>query len=183
MKLATYIGLDGKETREREIRDVIIKWVGLPLPLDIHSNDVKIREQFEVGNQIWGIFNTYMYHPNTTCPIDKETLLQMVVIVVTNATLNWSLRSVVPSLVMIDEFIIRGHLNRDKHHNAIFYMSIGITPSLIVFVNHRKRTYHVQTLYDFDSKTQHQHLHVLMCCSKEKVRAHNCDFGPIDLYQ
>lgn len=157
MELVSYLGLEGRKVRDDLISDLVLRYHrGEPLlEKQVHDPEIhdQINHQFNVCNQVWKILKTYKYHPNPAFPLDKKELQKMVVVVATNTTLNWTLRSVVsaPELSTVDQFVIQAQLNRNKHHNAMFYLSIGIGSGYKLFVNHRKQTYHVQILYRLPS--------------------------------
>lgn len=188
MELVAYLGLEGRTERDELIRDLVIRYhQGDPL-LESQVNDSMIHEQinqqFNVCNQVWKILKTYKYHSNPKCPLDIKVLRQMVVIVATNATLNWTLRPIDPMLSTVDQFVVQAHLNRDRHHNDMFYLSIGIGSGLKLFVNHRKQTYHVQILYRPDSFSCHQHQLVQLGTvglGVPRITTHIYNFGPYGL--
>jgi hypothetical protein len=118
-----------------------------------------IRQQITNCNHLLQILNTYR-----ECRKGPHTILaslpHIVTTVAINTTINWS---TVCIFKKIDEFVIHKKLSPDKHHNQLYYISIGspagvfydnkthtyiMTSCLGIFINHSKHTYHAYPVLD-----------------------------------
>ena len=116
--------------------------------------------QIDQCNRLINIINNYK-HIHNKYVIVMDDLTENIRNVACNTAINWT---VINLFKKIDEFIIQIPRKNNKHHNEVYYISLGTlagifynkkndtycgTSCLMVFVNHKKKTYHLYPLVKF----------------------------------